>query len=155
MENFSQPSLPPHRRTGGHLVFYRLGLLAIFLFSLGLRLWSLDRFNQLAFDEIYYVKYGLNYLRQQPIFDAHPPLGKYLIALGIWLGDRLLFPGLTASSDLTHDLAGKLLSPYSYRWLNAVVGSTIPLLIAGVARQLKNSPSLGLLAGGLAALDGF
>ena len=51
--------------------------------SLGLRLWGLGRWNQLIFDEIYYIPFALDYLNHTPAFDAHPPLGKYLIALGL------------------------------------------------------------------------
>jgi len=134
---------------------YGLGLLVVFLLSLGLRFWSLDRFNQLAFDEIYYVQYGLDYLEGRSLFDAHPPLGKYLIAAGIWLGDHLLFSHLSADQHLFNDASGQLLSPYSYRWLNAAVGSTLPLLLAGVARQLTGQRLVGLLAAGLIALDGL
>lgn len=138
--------------------WYGLALLALFSLSLGLRLWGLDRFNQLVFDEIYYVRYAVNYLRGEALFDAHPPLGKYLIALGIWLGQSLQAHSPFWSSSGTgasNALAGMTLSPYSYRWLNAVVGSCIPLLVAGLARQLSQRRSSGLLAGGLVALDGF
>ncbi len=134
---------------------YALGLFGVFAFSLALRLWSLDRFNQLAFDEVYYVRYGVDYLEGRSLFDAHPPLGKYLIAAGIWLGEHVLFPHLTPANNLFNDASGRMLSPYSYRWLNAVVGSTIPLILAGIARQLTGQRLVGLMAATLIALDGF
>jgi dolichyl-phosphate-mannose--protein O-mannosyl transferase len=53
----------------------------VFLLAAGLRFWGLNRFNTLVFDEAYYAKYGNNYLTHTFFADAHPPLGKYLIAL--------------------------------------------------------------------------
>jgi dolichyl-phosphate-mannose--protein O-mannosyl transferase len=130
---------------------FSLSLLAIFLGALGLRLWGLSRINQLAFDEVHYAQYGVNYLTQRPVFDAHPPLGKYLIALGIWLGENVLFRG----AEIRNDASGLDLSPLSYRWLNAVVGALLPPLIAGVALQLTGRRRLAVLAGLFAAADGF
>ncbi len=49
--------------------------------ALGLRLWGLGQLHTLVFDEVYYVPFALDYLDHIPRFDAHPPLGKYLIAL--------------------------------------------------------------------------
>ncbi|KAB1987234.1 phospholipid carrier-dependent glycosyltransferase, partial [Haemophilus parainfluenzae] len=62
-----------------------LGLAILWLAALGLRCWGLGWFHTLIFDEVYYVKFAVDYLNGKPFFDAHPPLGKYLIALGIWL----------------------------------------------------------------------
>lgn len=45
---------------------YRIGLVSIFFVSLALRFWGLDRFNTLVFDEVYYAKFGHNYLNQIP-----------------------------------------------------------------------------------------
>ncbi len=109
-------------------------LLAILLLSLGLRFWGLARFNTLVFDEIYFVKFGHNYLTQTPFFDSHPPLGKYMIALGIWL---------------------KGFNPFGYRWMNALTGALIPLAVAGIAYQLSHRRSYALIAGVLAAADGL
>ncbi len=131
--------------------WYAWGLGALFCVSLVLRLWRLDRLNELVFDEIYYVKYGYAYLTQKPIFDAHPPLGKYLIAAGTWLGENLIFVG----AQPRNEAAGVSLSPLSYRWLNGFVGAWIPLLVAGIGRQLSGRRSLGLIAGALIAADGF
>ncbi|MGI8936375.1 MAG: phospholipid carrier-dependent glycosyltransferase, partial [Phormidesmis sp.] len=65
--------------------YYPLGLIAVVGLSFGLRFWQLSRFDALVFDEIYFVKFAHAYLTGVPQFDAHPPLGKYLIAAGIWL----------------------------------------------------------------------
>ena len=98
-------------------------IIGLFLLSAALRFWGLNRFNTLVFDEVYYAKYGNSYLRHTLFFDSHPPLGKYLIAIGIWIS-KLNFFG----DEVQNNLTGSLLSPYSYRWLNALIGSLIPFL---------------------------
>ncbi|MGK7873325.1 MAG: dolichyl-phosphate-mannose--protein mannosyltransferase [Xenococcaceae cyanobacterium] len=124
--------------------------LGIFLISLILHFWGIDRFNILVFDEVYYAKYAKNYLTKTPFFDAHPPLGKYLIAIGIWIGSRIPF-----GQDSLNNLTGSLLSPFSYRWLNALTGSLIPLVVAGLAYQLSHRRSYALIAGLFTAVDGL
>ena len=135
------------------------------LFAMVLRFWGLGRFNTLAFDEIYSVKFANDYLHQTPFFDAHPPLGKYLIALGIGLAERIpLLDALPKNNG-----AGSLLTPISYRWMNALVGSCVPLVIAGIAYQLSQPLRVypgadratrraflyALIAGLITAMDGL
>lgn len=129
---------------------FQLGLLAIFLGSLCLRFWGLERFNALVFDEVYYVKFAHNYLTHTPFFDGHPPLSKYLIAIGIWIGNQIPIGRETVNS-----LAGSALSTWSYRWLNALTGSFIPLVVAAIAYQLSDRRSYALVAGLFAAADGL
>ncbi|WP_448534035.1 phospholipid carrier-dependent glycosyltransferase [Parathermosynechococcus lividus] len=112
-----------------------LGLLVVWLFALGTRLWGLGRFNTLVFDEVYFARFARNYLAGEPFFDAHPPFGKYLIALGIWLAGGF--------------------QPWGYRWLNAVVGSLIPVAVALLAYLITRRQRVGLMAGTFVALDGF
>ncbi|MFN6570233.1 dolichyl-phosphate-mannose--protein mannosyltransferase [Dendronalium sp. ChiSLP03b] len=130
--------------------WFQIGLASIFLFSLALRFWGLGRFNTLVFDEIYYAKFGNNYLSHVPFFDGHPPLGKYMIAVGIWVGSHVPF-----WQDTVNGLTGSLLSPWSYRWINAFSGSFIPLIIASIAYQLSYRHSFALLAGFFTACDGI
>ncbi len=112
-----------------------LGLVGVWLLALVTRFWGLTRFNTLVFDEVYFARFGRNYLAGLPLFDAHPPLGKYLIALGIYLSGHF--------------------DPWGYRWLNALTGSLIPLLVAGVAACLWRKPLFIFLAAFLTSLDGL
>ncbi|WP_322879515.1 phospholipid carrier-dependent glycosyltransferase [Pseudocalidococcus azoricus] len=112
-----------------------LGLVGVWLFALVTRFWGLTRFNTLVFDEIYFARFGRNYLAGLPFFDAHPPLGKYLIALGIYLSGHF--------------------DPWGYRWLNAFTGALIPLLVAGLAACLWRKPLFIFLAAFLTSLDGL
>ncbi|MCL6433528.1 MAG: phospholipid carrier-dependent glycosyltransferase [Leptolyngbyaceae cyanobacterium HOT.MB2.61] len=130
--------------------WFRAGICAIWLLSLALRFWGLGRFNTLVFDEVYYVKFAHNYLTQTPFFDGHPPLSKYLIAVGMWVGKQLPF-----GHDPVNGLAGGAYSPWSYRWLNALTGSLMPLVIAGMAYQLTRRYSYALIAALFVALDGM
>ena len=112
-------------------IFWRLAWVGIVLFSLLLRFWNLDRFNQLVFDEVYFATFANNYLTQTEFFDTHPPLGKYMIAIGIWVGQHLPFP-----QNPTNTETGSLLTPFDYRWMNAFIGSLVPLLVAAIAYRL-------------------
>jgi dolichyl-phosphate-mannose-protein mannosyltransferase len=127
-----------------------LGIIIIFIISLLLRFWELGRFNELVFDEVYYAKFANNYLTNTKFFNSHPPLSQYLIAIGIWIGDRL-----PIGQDITNTLTGSLHSTFSYRWVNALVGSLIPLLVAGLAYQLTQRISYAFLAALLISLDGL
>lgn len=130
--------------------WFWIGLLGILLLSLTLRFWGLGRFNTLVFDEVYYAKFANNYLTGTRFFDGHPPLSKYLIAIGIWIGNRL-----PIGQDTVNSLTGSLLSTWSYRWLNALTGSLIPLGISAIAFELSQRRTFALLAGILAAMDGL
>lgn len=111
-----------------------IGLGCVWAFALAFRFWGLARFNTLVFDEVYFAKFGHNYLTQTEFFDAHPPLGKYLIAISIAL---------------------KGFNTWGFRWVNALMGSAIPLVLAGIAYQLCKRPSFALMTAALASLDGL
>ena len=125
-------------------------LLVIFVLSLILRFWGLERFNTFVFDEVYYADFAENYLSRTPFFNAHPPLSQYLIAIGIAIGEKLPF-----GAGVVNDLTGTVLKTWSYRWLNALTGSFIPLVVAGLAYQLTQRDRLAIIAGLLSALDGL
>ena len=130
--------------------WFWLGMAGVFLLSVGLRFWGLGRFNTLVFDEVYYAKFANNYLTHTQFFDGHPPLSKYLIAIGMWIGSHLPF-----GQDNINGLTGSLRSTWSYRWLDALTGSFIPLVVAGIAYQLSHRRSYALVAALFAAADGL
>jgi dolichyl-phosphate-mannose-protein mannosyltransferase len=126
------------------------GIIAVFSISIFLRFWGLGRFNELVFDEFYYAKFANNYLTHTPFYNSHPPLSQYLIAIGIWIGDRL-----PIGQDTTNTLTGSLHSTFSYRWMNALFGSLIPLLVAALAYQLNRRMSYAFFAALFISLDGL
>jgi dolichyl-phosphate-mannose-protein mannosyltransferase len=137
---FPQQSLP----------WFSIGIWLIFLVSLALRFWGLGRFNSLVFDEVYYAKFGNQFLLGKYNFYSHPPLSHYFVALGIWLGKNF-----SIGNDTVNNLTGSTLSTFSYRWMNALIGSFVPLLVIGIAYQLTRRQSFGLIAGFLIAADGM
>lgn len=106
-----------------------------------LRLFHIGSIKTLIFDEIYYVdgardylKYGVEVTGSQSEFIVHPPVGKWMIALGIKLfGDN----------------------PLGWRIATAFVGSLMILIVALIAHRLFYSPLLTGLASALMAVDGL
>jgi dolichyl-phosphate-mannose-protein mannosyltransferase len=130
--------------------WFRIGIAGVFLFSLALRFWGLERFNTLVFDEVYFAKFGNNYLTHTPFFNAHPPLSQYIIGIGIWIGSHIPF-----WHETVNGLTGSVRSPWTYRWLNALTGSFVPLVVAAIAYQLSYRRSFALIAGLFTACDGI
>ncbi|MEH2025602.1 dolichyl-phosphate-mannose--protein mannosyltransferase [Nostoc sp.] len=130
--------------------WFRIGMVSVFLLSLALRFWGLERFNTLVFDEVYFARFGNNYLTRTPFFNAHPPLSQYIIGIGIWIGSHIPF-----WHDTVNGLTGSMRSPWTYRWLNALTGSFIPLVVAAIAYQLSYRRTFAILAGFFTACDGI
>ena len=126
------------------------GVVIVCIVSAVLKFWELGRFNEIVFDEVYYAKFANNYLTNTKFFNSHPPLSQYLIAIGIWIGDRL-----PIGQNITNTLTGSLHSTFSYRWINALFGSLIPPLVAGLAYQLSQRISYAFLAALFISLDGL
>jgi dolichyl-phosphate-mannose--protein O-mannosyl transferase len=139
-KNLSNSSVP----------WFGIGMTAIFVTSIALRFWGLGRFNTLVFDEVYYAKFANNYLTGTQFFNAHPPLSQYIIAIGMWLGSHIPF-----APDTINSLTGSLRSTWSYRWLNALTGSFIPLVVAALAYQLNRRRRFAFIAALFAATDGL
>lgn len=122
-----------------------------------LRLTNLGNPHELVFDETYYVKdafslWQLGYEGQWPddanaafvegestlgsaaSFVVHPPLGKWILGIGMGLGG--------------------IEDPVAWRWPAAVVGILVVVLTLLVARGLTRSWAWGSLAGLLLAIDG-
>jgi dolichyl-phosphate-mannose-protein mannosyltransferase len=100
-----------------------------------------------VFDEVYYTHdawslfhHGveLNTADNGPGYVVHPPLGKWMIAFGEWLvGD----PNFT--------------STFGWRFMSAVCGTLVVLMLARIARRMTRSTLLGCVAALLMSLDGL
>lgn len=100
----------------------------------GLRFWQLGQPGGITGDEMYFVTDAQAYVAREFAFDVHPPFGKQLIALGIWLfGD----------------------TPVGWRLMVALFGTLlVPLLfVLGWAWSGRERVGLGL--GFLVAVDGL
>ncbi|MGP4026685.1 dolichyl-phosphate-mannose--protein mannosyltransferase [Actinomadura sp. 3N407] len=136
-----------------------LGPLLVTLFAGYLRFDRLGTPKTVVFDETYYAKDALSLLKfgwerntvenadkmliadrhadiwgEGAAFVAHPPFGKWMIAIG-----ELMF-GAT---------------PFGWRFMPAVVGTLSVLILCRVARRMTGSTLLGCAAGLLLALDGL
>ena len=119
----------------------RLILGLILLLTALIRFWNLGTPDKLVFDEVYYVDGAKDYLTNgvettngAAEFVVHPPVGKWLIALGIQiLGD----------------------SPAGWRLSAAIFGTFSILLIYFVALRLFSSQFLALVSAGLMSIDGL
>ncbi|NOV97395.1 dolichyl-phosphate-mannose--protein mannosyltransferase [Isoptericola halotolerans] len=135
------------------------GAVMITLLAAVARLWELGKPGTLVFDETYYVKDAYTLGREgserqwpddpDPAFEAgdvdtyldqaayvvHPPVGKWMIWLGMEAG-------------------GGATDPFAWRLASAVVGILAVLLLARIARRLFSSTVMGLAAGFLLAIDG-
>lgn len=136
------------------------GTVAVVLVAAFTRLWDLGRPAQLVFDETYYVKQAWSlaslgyeaawpedpnaafesgdvssYVTGQAEYVVHPPIGRWMIALGM-------------------RLAGGATESWQWRVASAVVGILAVLLLVRIARRLFASSALGVLAGLLFAVDG-
>ncbi|MGW5639028.1 dolichyl-phosphate-mannose--protein mannosyltransferase [Streptomyces sp. NPDC003832] len=138
-----------------------LGPLLVGLLAAATRFWHLGRPRDLVFDETYYAKDAWSMLRlgyegtwpdrkvadpqlladpqviplsDTGAFVAHPPTGKWVIALG-----EAMF-GLT---------------PFGWRFMTAVLGALSVVMLCRIGRRLFRSTALGCLAGALMAVDGL
>ena len=50
-----------------------------------LRFYNLGQIPWPVFDEVFYPVFAFNYLEGKNFFSVHPPLGSYLLSLGIYL----------------------------------------------------------------------
>ena len=136
-----------------------LGPLLVTVLAGILRFWRLGQPHAFVFDETYYAKDAYSLLRygyeSQSVGDAnekilaghltnvwtgdasfvvHPPLGKWLISIGIKVF------GMT---------------PFGWRFMVAVLGTLAVLVLARTARRMTRSNVLGTIAGFLLAIDGL
>jgi dolichyl-phosphate-mannose-protein mannosyltransferase len=134
------------------------GPILVTLLAAGTRLWNLGNPRALVFDETFYVKdaYTLSHLGYESSWPAnadslfasgqvdtylksaeyvvHPPLGKWLISLGI----NAMGAG----------------NPVGWRLSTAVVGILAVILLMLIAQKLFKSPLVTTIAGLLFAIDG-
>ena len=119
----------------------QIALALILLFAAITRFANLGRPNELVFDEVYYVDgardfltYGVESQSGEAEFVVHPPLGKWLIAIGIQIfGDN----------------------PFGWRFSAALIGLASVALIYFITQSLFKSNFLSLAATALISLDGL
>ncbi|MGP4005827.1 dolichyl-phosphate-mannose--protein mannosyltransferase [Streptomyces sp. 4N124] len=138
-----------------------LGPVLVAVVAGAIRFWQLGRPHAFVFDETYYAKDAWSLLQfgyegtwpdrkiadpqvladpqviplsDTGAFVAHPPMGKWVIALG-------------------EGMFG--LDPFGWRFMTAVLGTLSVLMLCRIGRRLFRSTMLGCLAGALLAMDGL
>ncbi|MFJ1969667.1 dolichyl-phosphate-mannose--protein mannosyltransferase [Streptomyces sp. NPDC087903] len=138
-----------------------LGPVLVAVLAGSIRFWHLGQRRKLVFDETYYAKDAWALLRlgyegtwpdrkiadpqvlahpqviplsDTGAFVAHPPMGKWVIALGEWMFG---------------------LDPFGWRFMTALLGTLSVLMLCRIGRRLFRSTVLGCLAGALMAVDGL
>lgn len=124
--------------------FIRKNLIIILLISISfiVRFAYLGYPSEVVFDEVHFGKFVSAYFTHEYYFDIHPPLGKLLIAGFAKLG------GYTPGFDFNH--IGEMFDSKNLlilRFLPALFGALLPLIIYLILRQLKVSPKFALLGG--------
>jgi len=115
-----------------------------------LRFWNIGAFNEIVFDEVYFAKYAYNFLTDEFYFDTHPPLSKYFIAVGIWIHNSLPWISDPAIGAVTIEE----LSPVSWRWMNAFIGSIVVIVGALFAKTMSKNALFSLIFASFLAMDG-
>jgi dolichyl-phosphate-mannose-protein mannosyltransferase len=120
---------------------------AIVILGVIVRAWGVGRYPGLIYDEYYYVPAADILLHQKPPVVvkhavwgidpnllSHPPLAKELIAAAIWtFGNH----------------------PWAWRLPGVVLGSTVPLVVAGLAWDMFHDRRISYIASLLAATNGL
>lgn len=101
-----------------------------------------------VFDEVYFPRFGLAYLRHEYFLDLHPPLGKLIYAATAWLAG--LDPGFAFASIHQPFPDGSYLV---LRVPPRLAGSLLPLVLVGIALELGISRFASFVVGALAVLD--
>jgi dolichyl-phosphate-mannose-protein mannosyltransferase len=125
-------------------------ILSILLLGSILRFSNLGLINGPIFDEVFYPNFALNYLTGETFFSVHPPLGSYILTLGIYLYDILPWTE-TINFSLTQV---QDLDPLSYRWVVAVSGTALIYVGYKLALELFEHKRFGLLVALFFMLDG-
>lgn len=130
-----------------------LAPIALTLVSGFIRLWHVSQPRGIYFDEVYYTKdawslathgYELDSNCTGPGFVAHPPMGKWLMAIS-----EEIFGHTTCSGIRVGD------PELGWRVSSAVAGTLAVLVMARLARRVFRSTLLGCFAGLLLSFDGL
>ncbi len=107
-------------------------ILLIFGCSLLLRLYHLSQPSDKIFDEVYFPVFANNYLTKTDFYDAHPPLGKLVIATSIFLFGNV---------------------PLGWRFMNALAGTALLVVVLGFTYELTKRWQTAIIAMFLVAID--
>ncbi len=128
------------------------------LASIAVRFWRLGQPGEIVFDETYYAKWGQNYLQHVAFFDVHPPLGKLLTGVGVWLTDSNPLAGTGAFGwRLGVALFGVLIVPLTYYIAKKIFadGHLAKKPLGTTEERLPNATRIATLAALFVLIDGL
>lgn len=122
------------------------GLVAL---AILLRFTALSYPSEVIFDEFHYGKMVNSYCcSQQRFFDVHPPPAKLLLAGAAKMGG---YGGTVPFERIGQSFGSE--SPVAVRWLPALIGALLPLIVFLLIRQLGGSRPISFLGGLMLAFD--
>jgi len=125
-------------------------ILSILLMGSILRFFNLGIIPGPVFDEVFYPVFALNYLSGETFSTVHPPLGSYILTLGIYIYDILPW-----TETINFSLAQvQDIDPLSYRWMGAVSGILLIYVGYKLAFELFDRKRFALLVAFFFMLDG-
>lgn len=127
-------------------------LLVIVVVAALLRMWGLSHPNELIFDETYYARDACWYVnhsestckRSADAPEVHPPLGKWLIAVGVRLD------GFDCPEEKVCEGSS---TSFGWRVIPALAGIATVVLLYLLARRLLRSTLAAVVASGLLTID--
>ena len=125
-------------------------ILSILLVGSILRFYNLGLIPGPVFDEVFYPVFALNYLSGETFFSVHPPLGSYILTLGIYVYDLLPW---TESINFSLAQVGDV-NPLSFRWIAATSGVVLVYVGYRLALELFDHKHFALLVALFFMLDG-
>ncbi len=114
-----------------------LAIVGLILFT---RFYHLAEPTEVVFDEVHFGKFFSAYLKHTYFFDIHPPLGKLIFALTGYLADF--------KPVFDFEKIGEPYPDSSFIWLRfvtAIFGSLLPIIIFFILRQLGFSFLISIL----------
>ena len=125
-------------------------IILILLIGAALRFYNLGFIPGPIFDEVFYPDFALSYLKGEPFFSVHPPLGSYILAFGIYIYDLIPWAeGIDLSSAQLDQI-----NPLSFRWIGALAGVILIYVGYKLAIEMLDQRFFALLVALFLALDG-
>lgn len=113
--------------------FWFVEVFIIFVFEI-LRILFINKPSTSIFDEVYFPRMASDFLHKGTFFDVHPPLGKYIIAIGEFIfGNNAL----------------------GWRIMSVICGILLIYVIYKFVSELFKDQEIGLIAACLFAIDGL
>lgn len=131
--SFSSEVTSDKKTIGCYLSF--VAPLALTILSFYLRLYNIEKNNNVVWDEAHFGKFGSYYIKHEFYHDVHPPLGKMLIALTEWLAGFDGSFGFDSNHSYPDNVNYKRIRQY-----NAIFGALCTPVVYYTAKNMGLGP---------------